>query len=319
MSNSKNIGFIGIDVCKARLDIAIGENGEQWHVCNDAEGIEKLVKQMLDLQPQLIVIESTGGLERPVLLEIDRAGLPVALVNPRRVREFAKAIGLLAKTDRLDAHLLARFARDVKPVRTVLPSLDEQHLSDLLARRKQILDMLTAEKNRLRTASPDLGELISRHISWLEKNLQELNKEIDDFNQADPDRQEKQNLMRTVKGVGPITAATLTANLPELGQLDKKKIAALVGVAPFNNDSGRLRGRRRIKGGRPAVRQVLYMAAVSASRSNPLIRSFYQSLIRRGKLKKVALVACMHKLLIILNAIIRDRVPWKEPVYFIPL
>jgi transposase len=314
MSKTQDLEFIGIDVSKKRLDIAVGENGGLWSVTNDSEGIEKLIEQLVQFKPQLIVLESTGGLERPVLFALDHAGLQVALINPRRAREFAKAIGLLAKTDKLDARLLARFARDVKPARTILPSADEQQLSALMARRKQLLDMLTAENNRSRTASPAIQQRIATHVSWLEKELHDLDQEIDDFNNSDLDRQAKQNLLKSVKGVGPITASILTSDLPELGHLDKKKIAALVGVAPFNHDSGRFRGKRRVKGGRPAVRHVLYMAAVSASRSNPYIRSFYLSLIQRGKLKKVALIACMHKLLVILNAMVRDNTPWHEPV-----
>lgn len=315
MSKTNDSEFIGIDVSKTHLDIAAGEDGKLWSVSNDTEGIEKLIKQLEQFKPQMIVLESTGGLERPVLFALDRAGLSVALINPRRVREFAKAIGLLAKTDKLDARLLARFARDVKPARTILPNADEQYLSALMARRKQLLDMLTAENNRSRTASTEIKRRIAEHVSWLERELHELDQEIDDFNHDDPDREAKQTLLKSVKGVGPITASILTADLPELGHLDKKKIAALVGVAPFNNDSGRFRGRRRVKGGRPAVRQVLYMATVSASRSNPYIRSFYQSLIRRGKLKKIALVACMRKLLVILNAMVRDNTPWHDPSF----
>ena len=256
MSETTSSIFIGIDVSKARLDVAVGEKGATWSERNDAEGIGRLVKQLAQYHPELIVIESTGGLEKPALVELDRAGLAVALVNPRRVREFAKAIGLSAKTDKLDARLLARFARDIKPGRTVLPTADEQQLSALLARRKQLLDMLTAEQNRLGTAPGALKELILEHITWLKEHIQAIDKEIDDFNRQDPQRQEKQDLMQTVKGVGRVTASTLSADLPELGQLNKKRIAALVGVAPFNNDSGRWRGKRRIKGGRASVRQV---------------------------------------------------------------
>lgn len=314
MSETTSSIFVGIDVSKAGLDVAVGEKGAQWSEHNDADGIGRLVKQLTEIRPELIVIESTGGLEKPVLVELDRAGLPVALVNPRRVREFARAIGLSAKTDKLDARLLARFARDIKPERTALPTVDEQRLSALLARRKQLLDMLTAEQNRLGTAPQALKELILEHIAWLKEHLQAIDKDIDDFNRQDPQRQEKQDLMRTVKGVGPVTASTLSADLPELGQLNKKRIAALVGVAPFNNDSGRWHGKRRIKGGRASVRQVLYMAAVAAARSNPVIRTFYLSLLERGKEKKVALVACMHKLLSILNAMIRDHQPWHDPL-----
>lgn len=302
--------FVGIDVSKAYLDVAVGEEGEQWRVKNEQQGIEELVTRLTEIQPKLVVIESTGGLERPALMKMNEAGLPVALVNPKRVREFARAIGLLAKTDRLDARLLVRFGRDGKPAITVLPNRNEQQLSDLMARRKQLIDMLTAEENRLATSTPVLSKLILDHVAWLHQSIKDIEKEIDDFNQQDPSLKEKQDLMRSVKGVGPITANILSANLPELGRLNKKKIAALVGVAPFNNDSGRLRGRRRIKGGRPDIRKILYMAAVSASRYNPAIRSFYLSLIRRGKVHKVALVACMRKLLVILNAMIRDNQPW---------
>lgn len=305
--------FIGIDVSKARLDVAVGEKGPAWSETNNVEGIARLLQRLVALQPQLIVVESTGGLERPLVVELEHATLPVALVNPRRVREFAKAIGLAAKTDKLDARLLARFARDVKPQPTRLPSEADQHLSALLARRKQLIDMLTAEKNRLETTPLTLKRMILEHITWLEQHLQAIEVEIDDFNRQDPGRKDKQDLMRTVKGVGPVTASTLSADLPELGQLNKKEIAALVGVAPFNNDSGNWRGKRRIKGGRASVRQVLYMAAVSAARSNSLIRSFYLSLLSRGKQKKVALVACMRKLLTILNAMIRDHLPFKHP------
>jgi len=306
-------GFVGIDVSKRQLDVAVGEAGVEWSVGNEAEGIAQLVERLRRLEPSLIVIEATGGLERPAWLALGRADLPVALVNPRRVREFARAIGWLAKTDRLDARLLARFGRDAKPARTVLPSPADQHLSALLARRKQLLDMLTAEHNRLGTASPELQALIREHIEWLTQHLHDLEREIDAFSRQDPQRQEKHALLQSVKGIGPVNAATLTADLPELGRLDRKQIAALAGVAPFNDDSGRRRGKRRIKGGRASVRQVLYMAAVCAARWNPVIRAFYRSLLARGKEKKVALVACMHKLLTILNAMVRDHQPWREP------
>lgn len=314
MNDTTTSIFVGIDVSKARLDVAVGEEGDSWNERNDFEGISRLCKRLTELRPELIVIESTGGLERPVILELERAGLAVALVNPRRVREFAKAIGYAAKTDKLDARLLARFGRDAKPKPTQLPSEGDQRLSALLARRKQLLDMLTAEKNRLETTPLTLKSMIEEHITWLEKHLAALEQEIDDFNRQDPGRKEKQELMRTLKGIGPVTASTLSADLPELGKLNQKEIAALVGVAPFNNDSGKWRGPRRIQGGRPSVRQVLYMAALAASRSNRLIHSFYQSLLQRGKKKKVALVACMHKLLTILNAMIRDLKPYLEPL-----
>ena len=312
-TNTIKVDYVGIDVSKSRLDIALGENGEVWHVRNDGEGFEILVKKLEEIEPKMIVIESTGGYERPVMYAMGNAGLPVAQVNPRRVREFAKAIGLLAKTDKIDARLLARFGRDAKPNLTNLPTEEEQYLSELLSRRRQILDMITAENNRLPTASPAMQKQIEEHIVWLEKSLKDLDKDIDNFNRQDQTRDEKGKLIQSIKGVGRITAATIIADLPEIGKVKDKKISALVGVAPFNNDSGRMRGRRRVKGGRPEVRKVLYMSAVSAVQWNPYIKDYYNALLSRGKLKKVALVACMHKILIILNAMVRDGTPYHMP------
>ncbi len=306
--------YIGIDVCKARLDVAVGQDGPQWSVDNHLVGIGELVERLQPYEPVLIVIESTGGLEHPAFLALGQAGLAVALVNPRRVHKFAEAIGQLAKTDRLDARLLARFAQDVRPAPTPLPKDSDRQLSELLARRKQLLDMLTAEKNRLGTASPAVQPLIEDHLQWLQEHLKALQQEIEQRNQQEPERKAKQTILRSLKGIGPVTAATLSADLPELGQLSKKKIAALVGVAPYNDDTGRHRGKRRIKGGRATVRQVLYMAAVAAARSNPVIQTFYRELLKRGKEKKVALVACMHKMLTILNALVRDHQPWRPPL-----
>jgi transposase len=282
-------------------------------VDNTPAGIAALVEQLQALAPTLMVIEATGGREQPALRALLLADLPVALVNPRRVRKFAEALGLLAKTDRLDARLLARFAQDVRPARSHLAKASDELLSALLARRKQLLDMQTAEKNRLATAVPVLQPLIEAHLQWLAEQLHAVEQEIDQLNQQDDERQQRQAILRTLKGIGPVTAATLSADLPELGQLSKKKIAALVGVAPYNQDSGRYRGKRRIKGGRASVRQVLYMAAVAAARSNPRIQTFYQALLKRGKEKKVALVACMHKMLTILNAMLRDHQVWRAP------
>lgn len=306
--------FVGIDVSKGRLDVAVGEKGEFWNEPNNEKGIFRLIERLKKVNPTLIVLESTGGLERGVLIELNRAGLAVAMVNPGRVREYAKSIGQLAKTDKLDARLLARFAAAVHPAVTQLPNEAEAHLSALLARRKQLLEMLTAEENRLSSTSRTLSASIEKHIVWLKAELNDLNKEIDEFNRQDPERKEKNELLQSVKGIGPITASTLAADLPELGQLNPKKIAALVGVAPFNQDSGRMRGKRRIKGGRASVRQVLYMAAIAATRFNSVIRLFYQSLLKRGKLKKVAIVACMRKLLVILNAMVRTKQHWHEPL-----
>lgn len=301
---------IGIDVSKARLDISAA--GQDWSVGNDLEGIGKLVARLQELRPALIVLESTGGLERAALVELSTAGLPIVLVNPRRVREFAKSIGLLAKTDKIDARLLVRFGEAVKPEPTRLPSPEEQRLSAWMTRRHQLIEMLTMEKNHLSSSHPTTQESVIKIIEILQQELDEINRQIDDFIDQIPDFQKKEKILRSTPGVGKITAAILLSDLPELGSLDRKKIAALVGVAPFNNDSGRFRGKRRIKGGRPSVRTVLYMAALTATRSNPIIHSFYLRLLAQGKLKKVAIVACMRKLLIYLNAMIRDAHLWRS-------
>ena len=302
--------YVGIDVSKGRLDVAIGEQGEFWNVANDEKGIAKLVERMKEVQPELIVLESTGGLELPVMGELYACKIPVALVNPGRVREFARSIGLLAKTDKLDARLLARFAEAVKPPVTHLPDEQEQHLIALVTRRRQLIEMLVAEKNRLNTVRLSLRENLEEHITWLHKALKGLDQEIQEFIHQSPAWNDKQDLLQSVPGVGPVTASTLLAELPELGKLDRKKIAALVGVAPFNDDSGHRRGKRRVKGGRSSVRNVLYMAALSTSRFNPILRPFYERMLQRGKEKKVALTACMRKLLTFLNAILRDQKRW---------
>ncbi|HLF89857.1 MAG TPA: IS110 family transposase [Anaerolineales bacterium] len=306
MENQKMV--VGIDVSKARLDIAAA--GETWSVANDFDGIGKLRARLQALQPSLVVVESTGGLERPVLAELSSVGIPFALVNPRRVREFAKSIGAEAKTDLLDARLLVRFGEAVKPEPTQLPDADEQRLSALMTRRRQVVDMLTMEKNHLFSAHPAAQESISKIMVILQQELDDLNRAIDDFIDHTPDFQRKEDILRSVPGVGKVTTAILLSDLPELGHLDRKKIAALVGVAPFNNDSGRHRGERHIKGGRPSVRKVLYMATLTATKFNPVIRSFYHHLLHQGKKKKVALVACMRKLLVFLNAMIRDSRSW---------
>jgi len=302
--------YVGIDVSKGRLDVAIGEQGEFWNVANDEKGIAKLVERMKEVRPELIVLESTGGLELPVMGELYACKIPVALVNPGRVREFARSIGLLAKTDKLDARLLARFAEAVKPPVTHLPDEQEQHLIALVTRRRQLIEMLVAEKNRLNTVRLSLRENLEEHITWLHKALKGLDQEIQEFIHQSPAWNDKQDLLQSVPGVGPVTASTLLAELPELGKLDRKKIAALVGVAPFNDDSGHRRGKRRVKGGRSSVRNVLYMAALSTSRFNPILRPFYERMLQRGKEKKVALTACMRKLLTFLNAILRDQKRW---------
>ncbi len=305
--------FIGIDVSKERLDIGVGAEGDFWQAANDEAGIQATRERLSVLQPALVVVESTGGLEWPLVSELAAQKVPVALVNPGRVRAFAKSLGLLAKTDKLDAHLLARFGEAAKLTPTGLPEEAVQKLSSLMGRRQQLLEMLVMEKNHLLSTRLSLRPAVQAHITWLEHEIDHLTEQIQQDLQDTPGFRDKDRILRTAKGVGPITSMILLSDLPELGQLDRKQIAALVGVAPFNDDSGRRRGLRRIKGGRASVRQVLYMAAVVASRFNPVIRSFYQRLLASGKKKKVALVACMHKLLTILNAMLRDMTPWRQP------
>jgi len=302
--------FVGIDVGQARLDAAVGKAGEEWAANNDATGIQKTVERLTQLQPALIVIESTGGLEIPLMLELSKAGLPFALVHPGRVRDFARSLGRLAKTDRLDARLLAHFAEAIQPPLTQLPSEEVQRLNALMQRRRQLLDILVAEKNHLLSTPLFQRAGVEEHLTWLEEKLAQLDQDIQDQIGRTPEFKEKEAVLRSAKGVGPVLCAKLLSGLPELGQLSRKEIAALVGVAPFNDDSGRHRGRRRIKGGRADIRHVLYMATVAAVRFNPLIRPFYQRLVSQGKLKKVALVACMRKFLTILNAMVRAMRPF---------
>lgn len=311
---SKQGPFIGVDVSKASLDVSIGVDGEYFSVRNDDQGIGQLSARLKSVSPTLIVIESTGGLEKMVVAELCSLLLPVALVNPGRVREFAKSTGQLAKTDKLDARVLAHFAEAVRPPLVILPSEEEQYLSALMTRRRQVLDLLTAEKNHLLSTPGKVRKLVEQSIALLQNQLDELNQTIDEFIGRKDAFRKKEDILRSVPGVGPITSAIILSDLPEIGFLDRKKIAALVGVAPFNNDSGRRSGKRRVKGGRQSVRQVLYMATLAATRFNPVIKQFYLRLLKLGKTFKVALVACMHKLLTILNAMIRDLTAW-NPVF----
>jgi transposase len=306
--------YVGIDVAKAQLDIAVRPSGPQWGTSTDATGLEDLVQRLQALQPVLVVLEATGGREVAVAAALAAGGLPVAVVNPRQVRDFARAIGQLAKTDALDAQVLARFAEVVRPTPRPLPDPQAQEFAALLARRRQLVGMLTAERQRLDTALPAVRAYIERHVGWLEQEVADLDRTLGERVQASPVWRAQEQLLRSVPGVGPTTALTLLAELPELGRLDRKAIAALVGVAPFTCESGTLRGRRIVWGGRARVRSALYMAALVASRHNPVIRPFYQHLCAAGKPKKVALTACMHKLLLILNAVLRHATPWREPV-----
>jgi len=257
-----------------------------------------------------IVIESTGGLEVPLMVELAAAELPFALVHPGRVRDFARSMGLLAKTDKLDARLLAQFGEAIRPPLTQLPSPEVQELNGLMVRRRQVLDLIVDEQNHLASTRLSLCPRIQVHLDWLQTELDDLDRAIEALIECIPAFKEKEAILRSAKGVGPVLSAKLLSGLPELGQLNRKKIAALVGVAPFNDDSGYRRGKRRIKGGRADIRQVLYMATVAAVRFNPAIRHFYQHLLSQGKLKMVAIVACMRKFLTILNAMIRDMRPF---------
>ena len=302
--------FVGIDVSKKELDTAVDQEGDFWQSANDEKGIAVTVAKLKERQPTLIVVESTGGLEIRLLTALYEAQLPFCRVHPGRVREFARSIGLLAKTDHLDARLLARFAAAVKPPVTSLPGEDEQGLSAWLTRRRQVVAMLTAEKNRLSTAPAATQDRISQHIVWLQEERDKLDEEIEQFIDQTPIFRQKQEILQSTPGIGPVTSAILIADLPELGQLSRQKIAALVGVAPFNNDSGPRRGKRRVKGGRAAIRSTLYRATLSSIQYNSVIQSFYQRLVKRGKEKKVAIVACMRKLLTIINAMIRDNHNW---------
>lgn len=304
--------FVGIDISKAWLDVAVHEQETGWRVGNNDQGISKLVKELKGLKPELVLVEATGGFEMLLVAELADAGLPVVVTNPRRVRAFARSTGRLAKTDKLDAKLLAHFAAAVRPPVRVLPSDEEEQLTGLLTRRRQMVDMLTVEKNRLHTVRPALRSDIEEHIAWLQEKLSKLDEEIDHFVQATPIWVEKDAILRSVPGVGRVTSSTLLAMLPELGKLNRQQIAALVGVAPVNKDSGRKQGKRRVYGGRADVRCVLYMAALAAKKYNPVIKKFYERLIKQGKEKKVALTACMRKLIVILNAMLRSNQPWRS-------
>jgi transposase len=305
--------FVGIDIAKAQLDIAVRPSGEHWTAPPDEAGIAALVGRLVALGPTLVVLEATGGREVGLVAALVAAGIPVAVVNPRQVRRFAQAVGQLAKTDALDAQLLARFADVVRPDPRPVPDAQAQQLSALLARRQQLVAMLTAERQRFPMAVPAVQVRIRSHIHWLEAELAAVDGQLQTAVQGSPAWREREDLLRSVPGIGPTTALTLLAELPELGTLDRTAIAALVGVAPLACDTGTLRGRRIVWGGRARVRSALYMATLVATRHNPVIRAFYTKLCTAGKPKKVALVACMHKLLLILNAILRQGSPWSVP------
>ena len=305
--------FVGIDVAKDRLDIHVRPGGESFAVARDGDALAVLVKRLQTLAPALIAIEATGGYETVVASALAAAQLPLAVVNPRQIRDFARATGKLAKTDRLDAAAIAHFAEAIRPPARPIADAQAQALGELVARRRQVIEMMVAERNRRRRASQRrVIRAIERHLALLQAELSELEGDIDDAIRNSPAWQADADLLQSVPGVGPATLRTLIAELPELGHLTRRKIAALVGVAPINRDSGMLRGRRSIAGGRPAVRTALYMAALVASRKNPIIAAHYQKLRAAGKTGKQALTACMRKLIVTLNAILRDRKPWQS-------
>jgi transposase len=306
--------FVGIDVAKADLAVAVRPQTEAWIVPNDDKGIQDLVARVRAIAPTLLVLEATGGYERPLVAALAAASLPLVVANPRQVRDFARATGQLAKTDSIDASILALFAERVRPEPRPLSDDATQALDALLTRRRQLLEMLVAERNRLTHARPAIRRDIAQHVRWLERRLRDVDTDLDQAIQTSPVWRAKENLLRSAPGVGPVLSRTLIGDLPELGTLNRKQIAALVGVAPLARDSGTLKGKRLVWGGRAPVRAVLYMAALVATRRNPIIRRFYQRLLATGKPKKLALTACMRKLLTILNAMMRTQTTWRQPV-----
>ena len=302
--------FVGIDVSKATLDIAMRPGGSRESIPNQEAQIGELVRRLSTLRVTLLVVEATGGVERRIVRALAAAELPVIVVNPRQVRDFAKATGRLAKTDKIDAEILAHFGEAVRPALRILPAPASEELRALIARRRQLTEMHTAETNRLAHSAKAVRKRIEAHIRWLEAELDRVDSELDQSIHQSPIWREQEDLLKSVPGIGPVISRTLLAELPELGKLNRKQIAALVGVAPLNWDSGMMRGRRAIWGGRATVRAALYMAALVASRCNPKIREFHRRLRAGGKVPKVALVACMRKLLTILNAMIKHRTRW---------
>ena len=305
-----SLHFIGIDVSKDHLDIAVRPSGERTRFGNDDEGIDQLIERIQPLSAGLIVLEATGSYHRLLLSRLIAGGFPAIAINPRQARDFARAMGRLAKTDTIDADVLAEFGEKVRPELRAITDEATQQLEACCARRRQLVGMLVAEKNRIHSAPGAVRSQIKKHIQWLEKHIEELENDLDDQIRSSTAWREKDDLLRSCKGIGPTTSHTMLACLPELGKLDRHQIAALVGVAPFNQDSGKYRGRRHVQGGRSDVRCVLYMATLAAIRHNPVIRGFHQRLISAGKVKKVAITACMRKLLTILNAMVRHNRPW---------
>jgi transposase len=305
--------FVGIDVSKKLLEIAVHESDYHFRCANKVSAFPELIGELINLQPARIVLEATGGLERAVTNTLHELGLPVVVINPRQVRDFAKAVGQLAKTDRLDARVLAHFAAAIKPSLRPIKSAEELELDALVGRRGQLVEILTTEKNRLAAAAtPTVREEIEEHIEWLEERIAALNEKLQTQLESSPSWQVRNNILQSVPGIGPVVSVSLLAEVPELGTLNRQQISKLVGVAPLNRDSGKLRGTRHIYGGRKYVRSMLYMATLTATRYNPAIKVFYQRLLAKNKLHKVAITACMRKLLTIINVMLRDNVTWQD-------
>ncbi|MDP3285275.1 MAG: IS110 family transposase [Desulfobacterales bacterium] len=306
--------FIGIDVSKDSLDVCLRPEGKKWSIEYNDKEIKLFVKQLLAIEPSLIVIEATGGLEIQLVSQLAAAKLPVVVCNPRQIRDFARATGKLAKTDKIDADVIAHFADAIRPEIRPLKDEQTQKLTELLARRSQLVDMLTAEKNRFQQATTTLKKDIQSHITWLEKHLENIEGELKELIKETPVWREKDKIIQSVPGVGPIMSLVLLSCLPELGTINRKQVASLVGVAPFNRDSGKFKGKRAIWGGRASVRSVLYMCALTAIRCNPIIKSFYNRLVKAGKLPKVAITACMRKLLVTLNVMVKNGTAWGQNI-----
>lgn len=310
---AKRKTYIGIDVSKQLLEVAVHESDFHYRCPNKASAFGALLAELIVLRPARIVLEASGGLEKPLQAALQAAGLPVVVLNPRQVRAFAKAIGQLAKTDRLDAGVLAHFAAAIKPPLRPFKSQDEQELQALMGRRGQLVDMLVAEKNRRKTATNEVvREAIKEHIDWLEERIAELDEQLQARLVSTTDWRNKDAILQSVPGIGPVVSFSLLADLPELGTLNRQRISKLVGVAPLNDDSGQHRGVRHIFGGRARVRCMLYMATLTAVRFNPVLKQFFQRLVAKGKPFKVALTACMRKLLSIVNLMVRNQTPWRD-------
>jgi transposase len=305
--------YVGIDVSRDSLDVAVHASTKVRHFTNDSSGIKEVCAFLVKLDPTLVVFEATGGYEMPLYIGLEQYMLPAVPVNPRQIRDFAKATGKLAKTDILDAHVIAHFGAALHPEPRPLP--ETQEMKEIVARRTQLVQMIVAEKNRLRNARKGIKTRIQAHIQWLEEELENTDHELQQAIKNNPDWSEKDKLLQSMPGVGTVLSTTLLADLPELGTLDRRQVAALTGVAPLNRDSGTMRGKRIVWGGRSTVRGALYMAALVATRFNPVIKNFYQRLVAAGKLKKVAITACMRKLLVILNAMVKHGRPWSyDPI-----